>query len=74
MSEEDRLIEIKVPETLKDALKLAKSLVYWMQYIETNPLKIDDPMASFGGHIQEHLLYFDYWFQTEKVKTLNRNK
>jgi vacuolar-type H+-ATPase subunit I/STV1 len=73
MSEEkDRIINPEIPKTLEEAQKIAKSLVSWMEYIKTDPLKLGDAMSSFGGHIEEHLAVLQVWFQLEKINALQK--
>ena len=73
MTENDRLLNPDVPKSIDDALKIAKSLAYWIDYIKSNPLKIDDPMGSFGGHIEGHILVLQLWFTVEKINVLTKN-
>jgi len=61
--------DLGIPQTLEDAKKTAKSLAAWIDYIINNPLDVDNPMSSFGGHIDSHLAYLNMWFRMEKVKT-----
>ena len=68
MNEEDRIDDIKLIESIDDALKYAKSLVYWIEFVKDNPLKVDNPMSSFGGHILGNLSVLNAWIEIEKIK------
>ena len=65
MNKQDRIIDVPLPQTLTDALKVAKSLAYWIEFIET-----EGSMSSNGGHVGFHLAALNAWFQLEKIKSI----
>jgi hypothetical protein len=65
LPETDRIIDVPLPQTLEDALKVAKSLVCWIEFIQTK-----GSMSSNGGHVEFHLAALNAWFQLEKIKAL----
>ena len=73
IKEEDRILNIKMAETIDEALKFAKSLVYWLEFIKSNPYKSNDPIGSFGGHIESHLAVLNAWFAKVKIEVAMRN-
>jgi hypothetical protein len=62
--------DLKLPQTFDEARKIAESLALWINFIETNPLDVKDPMSSFGVHIESHLAFLEYWFKTEAIKAI----
>jgi len=69
MNEEDRILKIKMAETIDEALKYAKSLVYWIEFIKSNPHNVNDPFGSFGGHIETHLAVLNTWCAKQKIES-----
>jgi hypothetical protein len=65
----DRLTIFDIPKSYDDALKVAKSLVSWIQYLKDNDLKLTDPYSSFGGHIEFHLATLNVWNIEMKIKS-----
>lgn len=68
MTEQDRLMDLEIPHTIEDALKIARSLVRWMEFIHANPNSDIEPMNSYGGHIDFHLATLNVWIVEEKIK------
>lgn len=72
MNIKDRLIKINIPENLDAALKIAKSISYWIEFIKNNPESDSDPFDSYGGHLELQLSALNTWFQYEKIKSAQR--
>ena len=64
--------EIQLPQNIDDAIKMAKSLAIWLEFIKEKEKDPDErcPMDSYGGNIDGHLIYLTYWFKTEAIKAI----
>jgi hypothetical protein len=65
----ERLKIPEIPKTYEDAIKVAKSLVSWLEFLKENKLKVNDPYGSFGGHVDFHLATLNVWNVEMKIKS-----
>lgn len=66
--------DLALPHDIDDAIKMAKSLAIWLDFIKTklqDPTE-NNPLNSYGGNVEGHLTYLEFWFKTEAIKALDR--
>ncbi len=64
--------DLNLPQNIDDAIKMAKSLAIWLEFIKEKEKESDEtcPMNSYGGNVDGHLVYLTYWFKTEAIKAM----
>lgn len=60
----EKLRDVDIPQTIDDALRVAKSLVCWLEWIKDN-----GSMSSNGGWIDLHFSALSCWLQKEKIES-----
>ena len=60
---EEKLRDVTIPQNLDEALKVAKSLVNWIEWI-----KKEGSMSSNGGWVDFHISALKCWVQMETIK------
>jgi hypothetical protein len=63
MSEKVMLNDVPIPQTVDEALKVAQSLVNWLEWI-----KKEGSMSSNGGWIELHVLALKCFVHMETIK------
>ena len=67
--------KIQLPQNIDDAIKMANSLKSWLEFIKAKvgDAEGSDPFNSYGGNIEAHLAYLNYWFKTEAIRMMAKS-
>lgn len=62
--------DLALPQNIDDAIKMAKSLAIWLEFIKEKQSDPNErcPMDSYGGNVEGHITYLNYWFKTEAIR------
>ena len=65
--------DLQLPQNFEDAIKMAKSLAIWLEFIKAKVQEREgsDPLNSYGGNVEAHITYLNFWFKTEAIKAFD---